>query len=121
MCGNNCCPDRLAVTDNICGNFNTFGLDPQKTPFTVWQADFSSDISDLFLYGTVQIYYDRGPNEIEFVIERAQGGQSELFKSRIGNTLSVTLSGITAVRIITVGASGKYCITAHYQPPNIIL
>jgi hypothetical protein len=109
MCGDNCCPDRAFVTDEICGNFNT--NPPVTVPLTVYTKD-----PTLFVSGTVSIYYDRGaPATITATVTDSAGGTT-IFTIPRGNTISQTFDDIDTVTIDTAGAMGKYCITAHYQP-----
>ncbi|GAA0305584.1 hypothetical protein GGQ92_002525 [Gracilibacillus halotolerans] len=106
MCGG-CCPDRPYINDEICGNFNTTTA---AVPLTMYTSE-----DNLFVSGTVSIYYDRGtPDEITATITDT-GGDTTALTIPQGNTISQTFDNIATVTVDTDAAIGKYCLTVHYE------
>jgi hypothetical protein len=111
MC-NSCCPDRPFVSDEICGNF----LTAAAAALTVYDTD-----GDVFPYGTVSVFYDRGNVASVTVTVTDSLGADDTFTVTRGNTISRTYNDIASVAITNTGgvagsqANGKYCLTIHYQ------
>ncbi|WP_044893519.1 DUF3992 domain-containing protein [Bacillus alveayuensis] len=124
-CG--CCPDKIFLTDEVCGNF-TIGCDDSQI---VWQSVSSLGGSPDFLTpvqgGTVTVFFDRGCGDLTVNVYKNTVLVSTFPvpdnpQSSTGNTRSRTiLSDFDTVEIVCgetgdTGAfcTGKFCITAHF-------
>ncbi|SES17922.1 Protein of unknown function [Gracilibacillus ureilyticus] len=107
MCGGGCCPDRPFVSDEICGNFNTTEA---AVPLTVYTKE-----ATVFVSGTVSVFYDRGTDATITATVTDSAGVTTALTIPQGNTISQTFDDIASLSIDTAAATGKYCLTLHYQ------